>query len=235
MAARLSSPALRTLILDQSSELATYNSAELPDGATAFDNQSDTLFRLDKAAGTVYDALLGSGLLVKPDDQSDARWFAVAVSDSSPYYNSSYLNSPVLVTMTGQQWAYLGNIAGSFLLSTGSSATFAVNSTTGEVTYHGPPRLALVSVTVSLLNGVTSDDIIVQACISRSNDVVAGSTTSYPENGEQEAEFADVVTQMKVERIMLLNPGTTLRLALRNTVNADDLQVVFYQMSVVPL
>lgn len=225
----------RHQLVDLSSELASMNSTKLPDGATVFDSQSDTLWQLDKNAGTVYDALLGSGLLLRPDDQSSARWFAQEVSGSSPYYNSSYLDGTVLVTMSGSQWAYLGVVAGTFALSTGASAAFAVNATTGEVTYHGPPRLVMVTASVSLLNGITTDDIIVQACISRNNDVVTGTTNDYSIKGEQGAAMADTTTNMTVQRIMLLNPGTTLRLALRNAINSDDLEVAFYQLSIVPI
>ncbi len=73
MDARLSSVALRVLLFDLAEELATYNSSELPNGATAYDNQSPALYRLDKNAGTTYDSLIGSGYVIKPDDQTSAR------------------------------------------------------------------------------------------------------------------------------------------------------------------
>lgn len=235
MVARLSSPALRTLVFDLSSEMATYNSSELPDGATAYDNQIDALFRLDKSASDTFDDLIGSGLVVKPNDQTDARWFADAVSGSSPYYHSSYLASTATVTMTASQWGYLGNVAATFATSMGNGSVWSINNTTGEVTYNGPPRLALVNVTVSVLNGIGATPVIVQACISRSNDVVAGTTTDYSIKGEQESDMVNLPVQMTLQRIMILNPGTTLRLAFRNVTNGDDLQVVFYQLAVVPI
>src|SRR5438309_942731 len=95
---------LRHQLVDLSTELASMNSTTLPDGATVFDNESDTLWRLDKNAGTVFDSLLGSGLLLKPDDQSNGRWFAQETSGSSPYYFSAYLAAAVGVVMTSNQW-----------------------------------------------------------------------------------------------------------------------------------
>ncbi len=235
MAARLSSPALRTLLFDLSSELASYNSAELPDGATAYDNQTDTLFRLDKNAGATSDALIGSGLFVKPDDQTPARWFADAVSGSSPYYSGTYAISAPTIAMTGNQWAYLGSTASSFGVNAGNPSAFTLNETTGEVTYHGPARLALVTAQATVRNGAAANTIEIHACLSRSDDVVAGSTTDYSAKGEQEIFTANVNQEITTQRILLLNPGTTLRLAFRNVTNEDDLTVTFYQLTVVPI
>src|ERR1700681_1405263 len=92
-----SSVFLRTILCDTLSALLGINSTILPDGATVYDNQDQTLWRLDKTAGTVFDALLNSGVLLKPDDQTDARWFAESVSGWSPYYHSSYLAAAVAV------------------------------------------------------------------------------------------------------------------------------------------
>lgn len=235
MVARLSSPALRVLLFDLASELATYNSSELPNGATAYDNQSAALYRLNKTAGTTYDTLIGSGQVIKPDDQTDARWIAESINGASPYFHSSYLNGTVSVTMAGTQWGYLGNVAGTFAVSTGSGAVFAIDNATGEVTYHGPPVGMLVSATISLANADSATPITVAGCISRNDDVVAGSTTAYAVKGQQEADIGDgVVIEMTLQRVMTLNPGTTLRLALRNLVNGDDLQALFYQLSVTP-
>ncbi len=93
----------------------------------------------------------------------------------------------------------------------------------------------MVSVTISLANADSATPISVAACISRNNDVVAGSTTAYAVKGQQEADIGDgAVTEMTVQRVMTLNPGTTLRLALRNLVNGDDLQATFYQLTITP-
>lgn len=229
-----SSVALRTLLCDTLAELSSINSTTLPDGATAFESQSDTLWRLDKSAGTVFDALLGSGLLLKPDDGTAARWFAQTTQGSSPYSNSTYLVSAAAVVMTAGQWNYLGSTAATFALSTGDTSAFSLNLTTGEVTYHGPTRQVLVSAKASVLNGAAANSISIHACISRNNDVVAGAGGDYSAKGEQAMVTADVTEQISTERIMQIGPGVTLRLAFRNATNSDDLSVSFYQLCIVP-
>jgi len=235
MTASLSSVALRTILFDLSAELAAYNSSELPDGATAFDSQTDTLYRLDKSAGTTYDSLIGSGLYIKPNDQTPARWFAESTSGSSPYYSGSYAVATPTVVMTANGWAYLGSTPSTFGINAGNASAFNVNLTTGLVTYHGPPRLALVTATATVLNAIGGTDIEIHACISRNDDVVVGSTTDYSVAGEQQINTANVKQEILVQRILLLNPGTTLRLAFRNSTNGDDLTVTFYQMLITPL
>jgi hypothetical protein len=229
-----SSVFFRTILCDKSAELANLNTVEFPDGATAFDSESDTLFRLDKSAGTVFDSLLGSGLLIKPPDQSTGRWFADSISGSSAYYSSSYLVATDAVVMTANQWNYLGSTPSTFGVNAGNASAFVVDLTTGLVTYHGPPRLARVGVTASLLNASSATPIAVHAAISRSDDVVAGTTNDYSSLGEQVIVTANVTEEISVERIMLLNPSTTLRLALRNATNGDDITVSYYQLTVTP-
>jgi len=229
-----SAVALRTLLCDTASELAAINSTILPDGATAFDSQSDTLWRLDKTAGVVFDSLLGSGLVLKPDDSTAARWFVQQISGSSPYYSGTYGVAASTVTIAIlNQWAYLGNVPSTFAVNAGGSA-FVLDTASGLVTYHGPPRIVKVSVKASVLNASGATPISIHACISRSDDVVVGTTTDYSSKGEQAIVTANVTEEIAVERIMLLNPGTTLRLAFRNATNADDLTVTFYQMTVSP-
>ncbi len=232
MSSRLSSPALRTIIVDLPAELSSYNSAELPDGATIYLNDTNTLYRLDKTAGTALDSLISSGYVVQPDDQTDARWILESSAGSNPYYHSSYVNGPLAVTLTSGQWGYLGNVAGSFAVSAGSGAVFAISNTTGEVTYHGPTREVAVTAKFSLLNGSSSTAIIVHACLSRDDDVAAGVSTVYASKGEQEAQFANVPYEMSVTRIMSLSEGTRIRLGFRNETNGDDVSVVFYQLAV---
>ncbi len=215
--------------------MRSINSNILPDGATVFDNQSDTLWQLDKSAGTTYDVLLGSGLVLQPDDQTSARWLALTISGSSPFYNTSYLVAPVVLITASSQWVYLGNNAASFALSTGVAAAFTVNPTTGEVTYNGPPRLALVSAEISVANASAAILANIRACISRNGDVVAGTTTDYRIKGEQSTTAEVPLVQRSTQRVMLLNPNTSLRLALRNATNGDDLQIDSYQLSVIPL
>jgi len=231
-----SAVALRTILCDTSSELAALNSTLLPDGATAFDSESDTLWRLDKTAGTVFDSLLGSGVLLRPDDGTAARWFAQQISGSSPYYSGTYGVAASTVTIAIlNQWAYLGNVPSTFAVNAGNGSAFVLDTASGLVTYHGPPRIVKVSAKASLLNAIGSTSISIHACISRSDDVVVGTTTDYSSKGEQAIVTANVTEEISVERILLLNPGTTLRLAFRNATNADDLTVTFYQMTVSPL
>ncbi len=70
-----SAAALRALICDFSTEMRAINSTKLPNGATAFDAQTQTLWRLNKNVGTVFDALIDSGLVLKPNDNTPGRWF----------------------------------------------------------------------------------------------------------------------------------------------------------------
>ncbi len=235
MTSRLSAAALRTLILDTPTELDTYNSSELPDGATVYLNDIKALYRLDKFAGTAFDALIGDGYVVKPDDQTAARWLLESSEGSSPYFQSSYLVSPLAVTLTQSAWAYLGNVAGSFAVSAGSGAAFTIDNATGEVTYHGPQRTVLVTATATIQNTSSATRVVVQSCLSRNSDVVAGSTGNYEVKGQQQASIVDVPYEMTVQRIVSLSQGTTLRLAFKNVTNGDDLSVVFYQLAITPL
>lgn len=236
MTALRASAFLRAQLVDSSAVLAEMNSTKLPDGATVFDNETDVLWRLDKSAGTTFDAaLINSGVMIKPNDGTDARWFAEVSSGGSPYYSASYAVSANAVVMTAGQWNYLGSTPGTFARSIGDGHAFTVNTTTGEVTYHGPPRLVLVSAQCSVLNGAAANSISIHACISRNNDVVAGAGGDYSALGEQAMVTADVTDQLSTQRLMLLNPGTTLRLAFRNATNSDDLSVSFYQLCVTPI
>ncbi len=230
-----SAVALRTILCDTSSELRSINSTILPNGATAFDNETDTLWRLDKTAGAVFDALLGSGLLLKPDDQTDARWFAEETSGSSPYYHSSYLASPVAVTMTSNQWNQLGSTTGTFAESAGAAALFTLSTTTGLITYTGPTRQVLVTMQAVINNGIGATPIDVYAAISRNGDVVDGSTTSYPEKGQMDEVITNVASLITVQRIMQLSDGITLQMMFKNITNQDDIVVNGYQCTVAPL
>jgi hypothetical protein len=130
---------LRTLLCDTTAEFQALNSTELPDGATVFNRQDETLWRLDKTAGTTFDSL-GSNVLQKPNDGTPARWFAVEVDGGSPVQFSGYAEASVAVTMTGSQWNALGTTAGTFTPTSGAgSDLFTLNPTTSEITYNGPP------------------------------------------------------------------------------------------------
>ena len=235
MTSRLSAVALRTLLVDTSAELASINSTQLPDGATVFDNQSDTLWRLDKTAGTVFDPLLGTGLVLKPDDQTAARWFADAIGGSSPYYHSSYLAAPVAVIMTSNQWNALGSTSGTFAESSGSDAAFILSATSGIVHYAGPPRTFLVTMQASVNNGSSSTPIDVHAVIGRNGDVVAGGTTDYSSKGEQQQEVINTVSLITVQRVMQLSDGIDIQMFFRNSTNGDDLVANNYQCTIAPL
>jgi hypothetical protein len=223
---------LRNIQFDTSAELTQYNTQQLPDGATAFVNETNALYRLDKTLGTTLDGLLGSGDLVVPADQSAARWLAETVSGSSPYYHSSYLTAAVAVPMTSSQWAALGVTAGSFGISQGSSLLYTLSATTGQITYNGPTRIAMVTMQASLLNSVGATPIEVHACVSRNGDVVAGGTGDFDELGEQAASLTNVLGVITVRRIVSLVAGTTLRMMLRNATNGDDLTASYYQATV---
>lgn len=230
-----SAVALRTLLVDTLAEMLAINSTILPDGATAYESQSDTLYRLDKSAGNFYDSLIGSGVVVKPDDTTDARWFAEATVGSSPYFFESYLDNPVAVTLTQNEWKYLGSTAGSFLSSFGNTSLFTLNPTTGELTYNGPARQVLVTMQASVNNGTGATSVAIHACISRAGDVVPASTIDHPEKGEQAQNVINVFGLITVQRAMLLNPGTKIQLAFRNTTNSDDIVATYYQATVAPL
>lgn len=227
--------ALRIIQFDTSAELTQYNTQQLPDGASAFVNQTDGLYRLDKTIGDTLDSLIGSGDLIRPADQSDARWIAEQVVGASPYYHSSYLTTALAVTMTSNQWNALGSTAGSFGIGQGSAAVFTLSATTGQITYNGPPRIVMVTMQASFVNGIGATPIAVHAAVSRNGDVVDGGTGDFDELGEQAISVINVLGQITVKRLVLLLPGTTLRMMFRNATNGDDITLSYYQATIEPM
>jgi len=234
MSALNSSPALRARLVDSSAELASMNSTTLPDGATVYDNETDTLYRLDKTAGVEFDSLLASGIVVKPDDGTAARWIADTVSGSSPYVHSSVINAAVAVTMTSNQWNELGSTSGSFSETGGSSAIFSISATTGLITYHGPTREVLVTMQASINNGIGATPITMHVAVSLNGDVVDGSTTAYREKGEVIEVIINTESLVTAQRLLQLSDGDTLQMMFRNETNGDDIAVNYYQCTVAP-
>lgn len=233
----LRSPAVNRLQLcDTTAEFQALNSTTLPDGALVYNNQTNSLYRLDKDAGTTFDSLIASGAIVKPDDGTSARWIAEEISGATPYYYEAYLNGVASVTIAGSNtWALLGNQAASFLRANGNASAFTLSATTGLVTYNGPPLLALVRAAVSLSNASGATPITVSAALSHSDDIPSGATGSKQQYGQQQGDVSDAQAEFTTQRIVLLTPGSTLQLALRNAVNGDDLLIAAYQLVVTPL
>lgn len=234
----LRSPAaFRFILCDTSEELESMNSTELPDGAELYNNETSILYRLKKNVGDTFDDLIPGLAIVKPNDQTSARWIAQTISGATPFYYESYLAAAATVTIAGSNtWALLGNVASTFARANGSALAYDLSLTTGQVTYNGPPILASVRARASIGNASGATPIIVSAAISHNSDIASGATGSKDSFGQQQAEIADGgQTCIPTERILLLAPGSTLRLAFRNTVNGDDLSVANYQLIVNPL
>lgn len=234
----LRSPAVfRTILCDTSEELEAMNSTVLPNGATLYDNETSILYRLFKNLGATFDDLIPGRAIIKPNDDTSARWVAQTISGATPFYYESYLASSATVTIAGSNtWALLGNVASSFARANGSALAYDLSATTGQVTYSGPPILAAVRARASLGNASGGTPIIVSAAISHNNDIASGATGPKESAGMQQGEIADGgQTCIPTERILLLAPGSTLRLAFRNTINGDDLSVAAYQLIVNPL
>lgn len=231
-----SSVFLRTLLSDSHAAFLALNSTTLPDGSTVFERENETLWRLDKNAGDDFDATLQNNVLQRPNDLTDARWFAESVNGGSPYQFSGYLAAPVAVTMTSNQWNKLGSTTGTFVGNSGTgSGLFTQSATTGEITYNGPPRTMLASVRASINNGIGATSIAMHAAIALDGDVVDGGTGNYPEKGEQGTNIIDELHQVVVERVVQLTPGAKLQLLFRNATNADDIVVTYYQINLSPL
>lgn len=232
----LRSPAVfRVILCDTTAELRQLNSTELPDGAMLYNNENNSLYRLDKDAGTTFDSLIPTLAVVKPNDNTTARWLADEVSGATPYYYEAYLNGVATVTIAASNtWALLGNQSASFLKANGSIA-YTLDPDTGMLTYNGPPILAVVRAAASLTNASGATQVTVSLAISHSNDIPSGATGSKQQYGQQQADVSDAQASIVTERIVLLTPGSTLRLALRNAVNGDDLLIGAYQMVIAPL
>jgi len=180
--------------------------------------------------------LLQTNVLQRPNDLTEARWFAEVVDGGSPYQFSGYLASPVAVTMTSNQWNQLGSTAGTFVGNSGTgSGLFSQNATTGEITYNGPPRSMLVSMRASINNGIGATSIAMHAAIALDGDVVDGGVANYPEFGEQATNIINELRQIVVERVVQLTPGAKLQLMFRNATNGDDIVVTYYQVNLSPL
>lgn len=228
---------LRVILCDTSEELETMNSTELPDGATLYDNETSILYRLHKDVGDTFDDLIPGRAIIKPNDGTRARWIALTISGATPFYYESYLAAAATVTIAGSNtWALLGNVASTFARANGSALAYGLSATTGQVTYNGPPILASVRAKASIGNADGATPIIVSAAISHNDDIASGATGSKDSLGQQQAEIGDGgQVCIPTERIVLLAPGSTLRLAFRNTINGDDLSVANYQLIVNPL
>ncbi len=92
-----------------------------------------------------------------------------------------------------------------------------------------------MSVQATFNDGSSAGPVAVHAAISRSGDVVSGGAASYPSKGEVFVSTPATATFISTQRVMLLNPSTTLQLMLRNATNGDDLVVSSYQITVAPL
>jgi len=234
----LSSVWLRTQLCDTTAQFQALNSTELPDGATVFNRQDETLWRLDKTAGASFDATLQSNVLQKPNDGTPARWFAEQVDGGSPYQFSGYAEAAVAVTMTSNQWNALGSTAGTFTGTSGTgSHLFTQNPTTSQIVYNGPPRTVLVTMSASINNGIAATPIAMHGVIALSGDVAIGSSGAQREKGEMVVTAPSNVefTQIVVERVVQLTPGATLQLMFRNATNGDDIVVDYYQVNIAPL
>jgi hypothetical protein len=232
----LRSPAIfRTILCDTSAEMRAINSTTLPDGATLFNNENKSLYRLDKDAGTTFDSLIPTLAVIKPDDGTAARWLADTVAGATPYYYEAYLSGGATVTIAGSNtWALLGNQVATFLKANGTIA-YTLNATTGLLTYNGPPVLALVRAAVSLSNASGATSINASVVISHNNDVPSGDTGAKQSRGMQQGDVSSDQASLTTQRIVLLSPGSTLQLALRNGVNGDDFLIADYQIVILPL
>jgi len=232
----LRSPALlRLMLCDTTAEFQALNSTTFPDGALVYNNQTDSLYRLNKDAGTTFDTLIPSGIVVKPNDGTAARWIAQSVSGSNPYYYETYLSGNATVGIAGANtWALLGNQAATFLRANGSALLYTLNPTTGLVTYNGPPIQAIVRATASVLSASGAAGTIA-AAISSGNDIPSGATGDKASFGMQVGDAAeDSLVCIPTSRVVSLSPGSTLQLAFRNS-SPDNLTVVTYQLIVDPL
>lgn len=231
----LSAVAFRTLLCDTTDEFQALNSAKLPDGATVFNREENTLWRLNKFIGDDFDAL-SAAVIQRPDDLTDARWFAEVSSFGNLYEFSGYVAAAVAVTMTSNQWNPLGSTAGTFAAATGSSTgLFTQSPTTGVITYNGPARLAVITMTAAINNGIGATPIAMHAAVSVDGDVVTGTTTLYPEKGEMGQSVINTLQMITVRRTVLLSAGSTYRMTFRNATNGDDIVVNFYQVEIEPL
>lgn len=223
---------LRFLIVESSTQLRQQPTRVLPNGAMAYIPSAQSTYRLVKGVGTTFDTL--SSVLLIPGDQSDNRWFRVDTGGASPWSAVAVETSQNNIAAAGSNvWAALGTAAGDFTLQNGDSAMFAVNATSSLITYHGLSRDVLITSTVSVLT-VAAD--VIRGVVSHNNDVAAGSSADQRAKGEQSANTQDGASvNITMQRAVTLVDGATLRQMLRSQNGAQEMQVNYWTMSIVPM
>ncbi len=203
----------------------------LPDGAMVFVSANRGLFQLYKNLGSSFDNIASS--IVVPADQSTNRWVMQEASGASPWSGVEVSTEQNNIAAPGSNiWAALGTAAGAFTLMEGDASMFAVNATSSLLTYHGPARPVLLTSTVAVLTVATD---AIRTVLSHNNDVAAGSSADQRLKGEQQASPGDgLAVNITMQRAVTLADGSTIRQMLRSSNGAQELQVNYFTLSVVP-
>ncbi len=217
-----SSVALRILIVgeagypsaptDPHDSLAGLNTAELPDGAVAYVVASAATYRLHKTSAQ---AGLGNDAFI-PSANGVGTWFFES-GDGNPFVFQETGTASLTgsTAMTVNQWAALPSGSTFYaLLFVGS--VFALNTTTGVITYSGPSKRFRVSA-VGTLSCATAAQAMEFALTQ--NDGLVGQTTFDGTAGAASADptTANLGVTLATARVFTLANGDTLRAVMRNT------------------
>lgn len=221
MTTQQSAVALRVLIVgevgypsvtDPSNSLAGLNTAELPDGASAFVVATGAVYRLHKASTQ---AGIGNSVFVPPSG-GPGCWFYESGGDS--LFNFQETGTASLTgaqVMTVNQWAQLPSGSG-FYQTSSSGTPFSQSSTSGVVTYTGPNKRFRVRATATLSCATAAQAL--ELAITQ-NDFLIGTTTFDGTAGAASADptTANLGITVVTEKVVILANNDAVRPVMRNT------------------
>lgn len=214
--------ALRTLIVgtigggfdfgDPSDSLLTLGTAELPDGAEVYVKSLKAVYRLNKSStgpfedgGTIIAAVNGG------------FWEYVSSPSgflSAAFGGTAFLGGPQVVTQL--EWVALPSGDGFYDGASANNSALRLNTTTGVVTYLGPPGGTFLVQAIASLNCANADELM-WLTITK-NGALIGQTTFDISAGVSASPATPLAAlSISTGKILTFATGDTFQVVMRNT------------------
>lgn len=233
MSTQKSAIALRTLLCDTLAQFYATNTSLLPEGASCYVAEDQSLWRLDKNLGDALDDLIPV-FVVKGANQSSARWVKESIEGSSPYYTQVYGSGSQTLVISNNNWLLLGSTPGTFNLANGELDLWELDSAANLLTYHGPEKRMRATVNIAMHSETTGGSTIL-GVVRLNNDVALGTQNSYQSRGQQGTSITSTfVNQLRLERVLTITADDVISIALRSS-DTEDLTIPYYTFTIAPL
>lgn len=195
--------------------LANVNTVPLPNGATAFVNEDQSIWNLDKTS----ERAPLTGYIIAPVS-GPGRWLRMVSSDAS---------APAIeVVTTGYaDYALSGNFAPSsstvFGLSLPATPQWSIESAGGILTYHGPRRIFLATVTASARVVDVTVPREVAIAVSYNGDMTGGPVAGV--DMITTASIAGGIYSLSTQRLVEMRPDDTLSVVAATSPSASQLSI----------